>query len=376
MARPQWDIFCSVVDNYGDAGVCWRLARQLVHGHGQAVCLWIDRPAVLARLCPALDSRQAVQAAEGVTVRHWQAGSLPSADAAVVIEAFGCTLPEAAVQAMAARPQPPLWINLEYLSAEAWVEGAHALPSVHPATGLRKVFFFPGFTAATGGLLRAQDLELQRQAFLASGREAFLQALGVPRQPAARLVSLFCYPQAPAAAWLQQLAAGPGPVTCLLTDGPAQAAAAAAWGGPLPPGQAVRHGALTVLALPFLDQDAYDRLLWCCDLNAVRGEDSFVQAQWAGRPLLWHIYPQAEAAHEAKLDAFLARYTAGWPPGLRDAVVALQHGWNRGTLDAAAQAAAWQALPHWQQQAEHWRQTQAAQPDLASKLVQFYTDWL
>ena len=28
--RVTWDIFCSVVDNFGDIGVTWRLARQLV----------------------------------------------------------------------------------------------------------------------------------------------------------------------------------------------------------------------------------------------------------------------------------------------------------------------------------------------------------
>lgn len=55
--------------------------------------------------------------------------------------------------------------------------------------------------------------------------------------------------------------------------------------------------ALTVQVLPFVRQDQYDLLLWSCDFNAVRGEDSFVRAQWAGRPMLWHIYRQDEDIH-------------------------------------------------------------------------------
>ncbi|HET9045379.1 MAG TPA: elongation factor P maturation arginine rhamnosyltransferase EarP, partial [Casimicrobiaceae bacterium] len=42
MAAQRWDVFCKVVDNFGDAGVCWRLARQLVAEHDLAVTLWID----------------------------------------------------------------------------------------------------------------------------------------------------------------------------------------------------------------------------------------------------------------------------------------------------------------------------------------------
>ena len=80
------------------------------------------------------------------------------------------------------------------------------------------------------------------------------------------------------------------------------------------PGDQRRRGNLLIHVLPFVAQDDYDRLLWCCDLNAVRGEDSFVRAQWAGRPLLWHIYPQEEGAHWDKLEAFLAIYNADLMP--------------------------------------------------------------
>jgi uncharacterized repeat protein (TIGR03837 family) len=73
-------------------------------------------------------------------------------------------------------------------------------------------------------------------------------------------------------------------------------------------GQTLQPGGLQVRCLPFLDQDGYDELLWCCDWNLVRGEDSLVRAQWAGKPLLWQLYPQADAAHLPKLEAFLQCY--------------------------------------------------------------------
>ena len=376
MHTKRWDIFCRVVDNFGDAGVCWRLARQLAAEHALDVCLWIDRVDVLAQLWPEVNASVVTQCVEGVTVHRWQADSLPREDAAVVIEAFACELPESAVAAMSQREHPPLWINLEYLSAEPWVEGSHALWSVHAASGLRKLFFFPGFTKATGGLLCEQNLEARRQAFLASERAAFLQAQGAPLDAQARYASVWAYPQPPLAGWLRSLAEGSQPWVCLIPEGHAWDEVAKVCGMPLAHGQPVQKGNLTAVGLPFLSQDDYDRLLWACDFNAVRGEDSFVRAQWAGRPLLWQPYRQDAAAHEAKLEAFLSRYAAAWPAPAAEAMTALHRSWSAGEWNRQA----WErVLKEWAdcgQGAESWRDTQSELPDLASKLVQFYSDWL
>lgn len=139
----SWDIFCSVVDNYGDIGVTWRLARQLAAEHGQAVRLWVDEPQAFARICPRADPAAHVQCLDGVEVRAWGRPWAPVAAADVVIEAFACELPEAHRQAMRERKRPSLWLNLEYLSAEEWIGSCHALPSLQ-ACGLSKYFFFPG----------------------------------------------------------------------------------------------------------------------------------------------------------------------------------------------------------------------------------------
>lgn len=151
--RATWDIFCSVVDNYGDIGVTWRLARQLVAEHGLAVRLWVDDLTAFVRLCPQADSQLLRQVQQGVEVCAWSADWQAVEPSDVVIEAFACELPAAYIAAMARRERKVLWLNLDYLSAEDWVEGCHGLPSMQ-SNGLSKFFFFPGFTPGSGGLLR------------------------------------------------------------------------------------------------------------------------------------------------------------------------------------------------------------------------------
>jgi uncharacterized repeat protein (TIGR03837 family) len=127
----RWDLFCRVVDNFGDVGVCWRLAADLA-GRGHAVRLWADDLSALAWLAPG--------GAPGVEVIHWTADVPPASPGDVVIEAFGCDPPDGFVSRMAAMARPPAWLNLEYLSAESYVERSHRLPSPQhagPGKGLR-----------------------------------------------------------------------------------------------------------------------------------------------------------------------------------------------------------------------------------------------
>ena len=373
-----WDIFCDVVDNYGDIGVTWRLARQLVAEHTLSVRLWVDDLGAFARICPQADPGQAVQMCAGVQVCHWREDWQPTPVADVVIGAFACQLPPAYVEAMASLPRAPLWLNLDYLSAESWVEGCHALPSPQP-NGLRKVFFFPGFSEKTGGLLRERDLMARRHAFQASpaARELFLQGLNVQPVAGALLISLFAYENPAVGSWLDALAAGPGPAHVLVPEGRVLGDVQA-WLGceQLQAGALHQRGQLVVQVLPFISQGDYDQLLWSCDFNAVRGEDSFVRAQWAGRPMLWHIYAQEEYAHWEKLEAFLDLYQQGLPAPAAQALVALWRAWNQGQALGDSWAGVQQHWPELACHAEQWCARQAAQPDLASALVQFYRNWI
>lgn len=371
-----WDIFCKVVDNFGDAGVCWRLARILQREHGLRVRLWIDDLAPLQALCSGVDGDARVQCVENVDVRRWTGDTFIPDDAAVVIEAFGCGLSAAHVAQMAARAHPPLWIVLEYLSAEAWVDEHHGLASPHPRLALKRWFFFPGFTAKTGGLLREADLPARRDAFGPAQQQAFWRSHGYidAASPVLKL-SLFAYADAPVVEWLTVLAQGAQPVVVAVPGPSLLPAVQAVCGSALQEGSALRQGALEVRLLPFLPQAQYDELLWACDFNLVRGEDSLVRAQWAARPLVWQPYRQDDGAHQRKMAAFLGRYGAGLAPVTAAATTAFWRVWNGGGGDmVTAWADLRAAVPDLAEHARHWADRLAAFRDLAAQLVEFAHD--
>jgi uncharacterized repeat protein (TIGR03837 family) len=332
------DIFCTVVDNYGDIGVCWRLAKQLTREHGIAVRLWVDDLASFSKLCPGLVPTLAIQQHHGVEIRHWGVTFVEITPAQLVIEAFACELPERYVNAMAGQAHKPVWLNLEYLSAEDWVPGCHGLPSPHLRLPLVKYFFFPGFVQETGGLLLEQDLLARRDAFQSDvlAQQNYWQELGVPARQAGELrVSLFSYENSAVQALLAAWAAGEVPLTCLVPEGRVLPQIASFFGREFVAGDVLQQGQLRVHVLPFVEQEEYDKLLWACDCNFVRGEDSCVRAQWAGKPFIWHIYPQHDGVHMKKLFAFLKLYCKELEPVAAQALSSLWEAWNGG--DAANQ---------------------------------------
>lgn len=296
-SRHHWDIFCKVIDNYGDAGVCWRLARDLA-SRGIEVRLWIDDATPLSWMAPL--------GCAGVTVHNWQDAPQAYVPGKVVIEAFGCELDDA-VKAKLARVaeqgQQPAWINLEYLSAEDYVRRSHGLPSPQmsgPAIGLTKHFFYPGFTEGTGGLIREQNLQQRQSQFKASD---WLASLGIPTVENALRISLFCYEPPALRDLIDQLRQQNRPTQLLVTHGRSAAHCRATLAAMNLPERGTDP--LQITYLPALTQDDYDHLLWSCDLNFVRGEDSLVRAIWAGKPFVWNIYPQDDRAHVPKLRAFM-----------------------------------------------------------------------
>lgn len=373
----RWDIVCRVVDNFGDAGVCLRLGRQLAAEHGIAVTLWIDDVSSLARIAPSLAAHAGDQMTDGIRVRtldSWTPHAAPLPD--VVIEGFGCGLPAAYIAAMAAASPPPVWIVLEYLSAEPWIDASHALPSRHPQLPLTRWFWFPGFTHKTGGLLREAELFAQRDAFRRNERiRADLgRTLGVRATPGAFWISLFCYANAALPVLLDAWADGDETVVCVVPEGVATSELDRWTGGAVPHANApLTRGRLTLAVAPFVDQLAFDRRLWTCDLDFVRGEDSFVRAQWAAAPYVWQVYPQEADAHLAKMDAFLLRQEAQMQPRARDAQRAFWYAWN--AADPVGTAEAWgayrAAMPQLAATARAWAADLAGQPDLAGGLVRF-----
>ena len=363
----QWDIFCKVIDNFGDIGVCWRLASDLA-ARGQSVRLWLDDSAALQWMAPG--------GCPGVQVMSWVEDKpiditvMDRLPPDVIIEAFGCEVAPEFIAACAgitwAGGLKPSWINLEYLSAEPYVERCHGLPSLvrtGPAAGWTKWFFYPGFTPLTGGLLREPELAARHSVF---DRRAWLAGKGVPLDPKKpeKLVSLFCYEPAALKTLLtqwQQQGLNGEPVRLLVCAGRTTEAVKALFEHEigLQPNKYLRH-LLSISYLDLLTQHDFDHLLWACDLNFVRGEDSLVRALWAGQPLVWQLYPQTDDAHLAKLSAFMDFIDA--PSSLRRFHAA----WN-----SPAHALPLPDLPAWSACMESTARRLWAQDDLTTQLMRF-----
>ena len=375
----RYDIFCKIVDNFGDAAVCWRLALQLASEHGHQVRMWIDQPEALCMLRPELERNASSQVLEGVEVIAWTSNIEFENPGDVVIEGFGCGLPEQYVESIGSGTTTPLWIVLEYLSAEAWVAGHHGLPSPHPKLALPRFFFFPGFTSATGGLIRESNLAARRNHFLASDNSgvALWRDLGfTPPHHSARTVSLFGYDNANVRELLDALASGDHEMIALVPPSRMREQICEYFGpNYYPNGSVQTRGRLEVRFTPFLPQPRYDELLWACDWNFVRGEDSFVRAQWAGMPFVWHPYPQENRVHLNKLDAFLELYLADLDPVPAKALAGLWRSWN-GSGDLLGHY--WHSLqPHTaalRAHAKSWESQLAAMPDLATNLAKFCSE--
>jgi uncharacterized repeat protein (TIGR03837 family) len=373
-AMQTWDIFCTVIDNYGDIGITWRLARQLADEHGIRPRLWVDDLSAFRAIRPEVDPALPRQILAGVEIRRWTEPLPNETPGEVVIEALACNLPEPFMLAMAARQPSPVWLNLEYLSAEDWVRGCHGLPSPHPRLPLTKYFFMPGYVPGTGGVLKEAWLGTRRDRFQASPEEQaeFWRAIGVPAlAPDATRVSLFAYETHSVGGLLDRWAEAAEPVELFVPAGKVLPGLAA-WLGEHPRvGGAWQRGRLRVHALPMLDQDAYDRLLWACDCNFVRGEDSFVRAQWARRPLVWQAYRQDEGAHWPKIEAFLNLYVEALDIEAAAALRGLWMAWNRDQAPGEHWDVFWRQRPALVAHADRWAGKLATVGDLAANLVRF-----
>ena len=158
------DLFCTVIDNYGDAGVTYRLAR-ILSKMGYAVTLFINNLSIIKRLNSNIDDKtnktselltpqkfKEQQLSENLVLRYWIPEDSTEYDensyrdftyipSQIIIEAFQCNLPKEIVKKFT---NTTIWINLEYLSAEKWIEDCHKLPSIQK-NNVNKYFFFPGY---------------------------------------------------------------------------------------------------------------------------------------------------------------------------------------------------------------------------------------
>lgn len=380
----QCAIFCNIIDNFGDIGVCWRLARQLAAEYQLHVHLYVDDLNSFAILAPEIQPDLAVQQLGQISVYHWHDALNFNQPFDVVIEGFGCRLSDrfiAQMQQQARTGQSPVWINLEYMSAEQWVTECHGMVSIHPATGLEQIFWFPSTTTKSGGLIREQALLDQRNQFQQSTEQqtAFWQSLGlVDAMQFKRRISLFSYENTSIDSLLTALAHD-AESTLLLVPKSKSIPDIEHWlnkaglGQTLEAGDQIHFQHLKIAVLPFLSHMQYDHLLWACELNFIRGEDSCVRAQWAAKPFIWHIYPQDDDAHLVKLQAWIDQVEQQSTSVCAKPLVSWQlamQSWNGKSFSNPELWQQWLTdVPQWNDQLADWSNKLAKQPDLATRLM-------
>ncbi|UYZ84049.1 elongation factor P maturation arginine rhamnosyltransferase EarP [Entomomonas sp. E2T0] len=377
--NTKWDIFCSVIDNYGDIGVCWRLARQLTNEHKQQVRLWVDDLNSFQKLCNLIDPQLEVQTIANIEIRYWDNQWQPVEPADIVIEAFACNIPAAYQQAMQTANKAILWLNLEYLTYERWSIDFHALSSPQ-SNNLNKYFFFTGLEE-TGSVIREKNLLEQAEQFQndTNRQQQFLSQLGVIKQPDHYLILLFSYANHALSEWLDILQKSNKQYHLLIPQTPLLNNLADYLNidsSSLVAGYQYHKDALTIQIIPFVNQEDFDKLLWCTNYNLIRGEDSFIRAQYAGKPMLWHIYPQQEDAHLTKLNAFLDYYLTDLTANEKQATIDWWFAWNKQQNLANSWLNYQQHLPKLQKQAINWAKKQKTVTDLITKLAKLYKNWL
>ncbi len=359
------DIFCKVVDNYGDAGFCWRLARRLteilanhhftVSGHN--IRLFCDDLSLIHQLAGKTTLSNLSQL--GLELHPWQVSEamiLTDDVPDLVLETFSCDLPEHYITQIT----NSLLINVEYLSAEPWVEDMHGLATLaNDSKQAKRYFYYPGFNEKTGGLLGKTE-----QSHLLCTPSHIIDDLFQQTRPSSTKISVFNYGDQKLIDFLNQLIELDTKVDLFICSGKPQTAIARWLHQAFT--ETIDVGQMRLIPTPFMPQDEYDKLLAYCDLNWVRGEDSFIRAQWAAKPFIWDIYPQEDLVHLEKLDAFLNIYLPKNNLGLTEK--------TRKMMTNQSVNEWWDGLSSIRQHALDWQNTLATRQldgDLGDRLLKF-----
>lgn len=366
--RLTVDMFCRVIDNFGDAGVCLRLARDLVLHHACSVRLFCDDVVLLQRFEPSPHKH--------LVFYNW-AQSSQCEPAQAVVCGFGCDLDVDYVARMMACAVQPAYVHLEYLSAEPWVESTHGVWSIHPRRLTRQRFFNPGFTAKTGGLLRSQAAI--RPESMANAFNTLCQRLNLQASPAipsdAMKVFVFAYPTISLNAFIAAAKQSKQAIHWVIPHGHA---------GEVLQTALQYHVEHFFTRLPWLSQADFDVALRCCDVAWVRGEDSAVSAMFAGLPMLWQLYPQDDGAEQVKLQAYLEAVRHALPAANLDVWCAAMQAANaRDSSFAQEHTRAFGAFldqfgttrPHHHHHALWAKHCLESVPDLSATLVDWVKNW-
>ena len=310
-------ILCRVVDNYGDIGFVYRLARELSSLSSiektQIRLIVSDLKSFNAMaLPPGISTSLAVQNYNGWKVIDWNACAEGKCEFTehppkIILECFQCGRPEWLDEILfsAQTTQTVQIVNVEYLTAEDWADDFHLLKSGTRSALVKKINFMPGFTKKTGGLVLDKHfvscVHSKTAALECLKKYASKKTVALIEDTNLFRVIAFSYERnfENEARALSEFAKNSGrKVQVLLAPGlgnaPFKKAAAA-------------FKNISVYDLEYLPQLAWDALLTLADFSFIRGEDSFSRACLSGIPFVWHAYPQEEEFQLVKAAAVLKR---------------------------------------------------------------------
>lgn len=312
----SWDLFCKIVDNYGDIGVSYRLAKELAQSYKQKIRLFVSDLKVFKDLENKIDPKLKKQKINNIEIILWNEDLSIFKDlkpAQIIIEMFACNIPSIYIDQIT---ENNIWINLEYLSAETWIEDCHMKQSY--VNGHFKYFFFPGFTNRTGGLNYEEyliDLKLNNKTYtdfihkklaLGSAKTDLL----AKSKDFPLICGIFCYENN---LILKLLANIQEPIIFVIFEGRfanfLRDHAKENNITKLEEDLYISEHNTPFIIIPLSDQETFDQRISAHDFNIIRGEDSFVRAQILATPFIWNIYQQENNAHLVKLESFLELYT-------------------------------------------------------------------
>lgn len=311
MELKTLDIFCEIIDNYGDIGVVYRTAKELQKIFPKSkIRVFLNRLDEFKKInSQVLDlPLQNIDGIEYITFDYLRDNANELLTAQVIIEAFGCQIPEEYMEI--AYDNSELLINLEYLSAEDWIEDFHLQSSPLGKGKLKKVFFMPGFTEKSGGVI-ADSNYLERIQRVLENKELYEKKyLSDIEDRENKIVgTLFSY-EKNFTPLLEDLKKLDKDVVILAMGEKTQDSLRKILKNFSIEDfrNSLKYGKIEIRFLNFLNQEEYEELINIVDFNFVRGEDSFIRAVLTGKPYMWHIYCQEEYAHMDKIEGFLDKY--------------------------------------------------------------------
>lgn len=291
------DIFCNVIDNFGDAGVVYRFAKELKKAEtDKEIRIFLNRYDEFAAINPKIDINKKNQLIDGIFYllrEEKEVGNVVPAD--VIIETFGCDIDEIYLEKI---NKKTVILNLEYLSAESWVEEYHKMQSFTSNTNIKKYFFMPGFTEKTGGLIVSSDKKEMSRDIL---REYYKGSIGDKK-----IGTIFSYEHNFENLIEYILNLKEEYLLLIMGEKSKESFRKSMdenfiqieeWN--------FKKDNLEILFMPFVTQEKYDEIISVTDFNFVRGEESLARAALSGIPFIWHAYLQEDMVHMDKVNAFL-----------------------------------------------------------------------